>query len=177
MSYVKNADLTLAHVLRLVARLGYQDITQEVCRYSPHPESVFLVVQTWMGDIIQFRDLAHARRVLRDDWNFLHQLYEPTFDRSEFEAWLVTHSFEIVGSTASEQSCPIARFLSDDQDNCSSYEVGYLTCWPVDPMVGSHTYKLPDWAIAFIHGLDFTCPFSEITGAQALQLLRQLEVR
>jgi hypothetical protein len=59
MSYIKNADLTIEHVRKLVARLSYEDITGEL------RGDYVLVVRTPDDEIIAFPTLVAARRLLR----------------------------------------------------------------------------------------------------------------
>jgi hypothetical protein len=60
MAYVRNADLTLGDMQRLIQRCGYEDIT------SSHPGSAS-VVRIGGEEIIGFQSLAAARRLLTWD--------------------------------------------------------------------------------------------------------------
>jgi hypothetical protein len=60
MAYVRNADLTLGQVQRLVQRCGYEDLTSSVRGYV-------LVVRTPAEEIIGFSSFAAARRLLTSD--------------------------------------------------------------------------------------------------------------
>jgi hypothetical protein len=64
--YIRNEDLTVEDVQKLVKRLGYEDVTENVKSYSPD-SSYVLVVRTTDNDIQGFNSLSHARRSLETD--------------------------------------------------------------------------------------------------------------
>ncbi len=87
-----------------------------------------------------------------------------------FREWLAARKGQVVGSSASEESCPLARFLSEIcalpyRVEWDSYSLATFACGPL---------PLPVWAQAFVRRLDFTYAGDDISGGQALKLLSQV---
>ncbi len=59
MAYVRNADLTIEHIKRLILLCGYSDITA-----TASGKGYVCLIQTPAEEIIGFKTLAHARRAL-----------------------------------------------------------------------------------------------------------------
>ena len=82
-----------------------------------------------------------------------------------FREWLAARKGQVVGSSASEESCPLARFLSEIcalpyRVEWDSYSLATFACGPL---------PLPVWAQAFVRRLDFTYAGDDISGGQALK--------
>jgi len=156
---IRNADLTREHVLRLVTRLGYEDITDQV-----RGDHVLVVHVPVSDEIVAFDDLPHARRFLQGD------LSRRKLDVRVFQSWLAARFDQVVGVASSGQACPLAWFLSGRMG--LSYEVGVDIYYPVGTFPDG-ALALPVWACLFVRRLDFTSPLvGGVTGEQALRVLQ-----
>lgn len=89
---------------------------------------------------------------------------------ASFRAWLLARRSQVVGQSGCEDACPIANWLSSlfsapCEVDCTGYVRGD----------SSTVHPVPSWVQAYIRAIDFACPFDEVTGEQALQLLDLVE--
>ena len=88
---------------------------------------------------------------------------------SQLRAWLEARVDEIVGRTCSAGLCPLAGFLNDTWEGRWSVGVTHYHN-------GEVRDGLPEWARAFVWGLDSAYGIErEVSGQQALDVLARVE--
>ena len=93
-----------------------------------------------------------------------------TLDALAFREWLEARRDQLVGCSAEDEYCPLARFLTE-KSGSECYSIGYRSYRVKQSRVG---ISLPAWAAAFVKCLDFTHPLEEVAGWQALRILDEV---
>jgi|SRR5581483_7168465 len=88
-----------------------------------------------------------------------------------FRAWLEAHASSVVGRTCSAGLCPLAAFLNETWGGQWCVGVSSYRNGPLEVLDG-----LPEWARAFVWGLDSGYGIErDVTGQQALGVLQRIE--
>lgn len=137
--------------------------THEVHAFDRIRGQVFFVYQCVAHRVAESRLLtaAHIDGLFLDHSFYHHHL---------FMAWLTAHVEMTVGCSADEENCPLAHFYS------LYYGQRCLVTFGGDVRAAEDRdlffCSLSPWAKVFMLALDFTHPNIEITGQQALDLLK-----